>query len=94
MNDMINVNDIFSKPQYYRDRFLSSNLIRGNMDKFTGKSFICVSLTRFCPVGCKFCFFKSGPVFKKASLEDHMTEEGINKFIQFANQVNLGYLLV
>lgn len=94
MGSILDINDIFKNPQFYRDKFLSSSLISGNTSQFTGKSFICVSLTRFCPVGCKFCFFKSGPVFKKTSLEDHMTEEGTGKFIKFANQVNLGYLLV
>ena len=91
---MFNINTIFENPQLHRNKILSNKLISGNMDDFSGKSFICVSLTRFCPVGCSFCFFKSAPVFKKPSLEDHMTEKGVKKFIQFANQVNLGYLLV
>jgi organic radical activating enzyme len=84
----------FSSPDNYRKALLSSNLIRGDFSQLTGKSFICVSFTRFCPVGCKFCFFKSGPLFKKPSHEDIMIPEGIDKFIAFANSVNLGYLLV
>lgn len=85
---------IFDHPTKYRKALLEANLITGNKDAFSGKSFICVSLTRFCPVGCKFCFFKSGPVFKKATHEDLMTPEGMDRFIDFSNNVNLGYLLV
>lgn len=85
---------IFDEPVKYRKALLEANLITGNKEAFSGKSFICVSLTRFCPVGCKFCFFKSGPVFKKATHEDLMTPEGMDRFIDFSNNVNLGYLLV
>lgn len=84
----------FASPQLYRDILLKSGLIEGNPLLFSGKTFICVSLTRFCPVGCKFCFFKSGPAFKKQSIEDKFNEEGTEKFIDFANKINLGYLLV
>lgn len=73
---------------------MKANLINDDIKKFSGKSFVCISLTRFCPVGCKFCFFKSGPVFKKPNIEDMFTQEGIQKFIEFANNINLGYLLV
>jgi organic radical activating enzyme len=88
------VKKIFDSPDKYRKALLSANLIKGDFSKLTGKSFICVSFTRFCPVGCKFCFFKSGPLFKKPSHEDIMIPEGIDKFINFANSINLGYLLV
>ena len=85
---------IFSNPLLYRDLLLDSGLIEGNPHSFSGKTFICVSLTRFCPVGCKFCFFKSGPAFKKQSIEDKFSEEGTQKFIEFSNKINLGYLLI
>ena len=88
------VQKIFTNPQYYRDEFLKAKLISGNVSELSGKSFICVSLTRFCPVGCKFCFFKSGSVFKKTTHEDLMNSDGISKFIDFSNKINLGYLLV
>lgn len=45
-------------------------------------------------MGCKFCFFKSGTAFRKATREDVISHEGIEKFIHFANSINLGYLLV
>lgn len=85
---------IFENPQKYRDMLISKNLIYGDRNDFSGKSFVCVSLTRFCPVGCSFCFFKSGPAFRKSSREDSITKEGIEKFIEFSNTINLGYLLV
>lgn len=84
----------FNNPQKYRNMLLNLNLVSGNHADLSGKTFICVSLTRFCPVGCKFCFFKSGPVFKQPTREDLLTTEGLNAFIHFSNQVNLGYLLV
>ena len=83
-NFMQNVSKkLFSNPEHYRQKILDSGIIQGDLNKFSGKTFICVSLTRFCPVGCKFCFFKSGPVFKKTNHEDVMTPEGIEKFTTF-----------
>lgn len=84
----------FQHPQSVRNALLAAKLIEGNQANFTGKSFVCVSLTRFCPVGCKFCFFKSGPVFKQASHEDHFTPQGMDHFVTFCNNIDLGYLLV
>ncbi|MEW9824100.1 MAG: hypothetical protein AB2992_02740 [Candidatus Symbiodolus clandestinus] len=88
------IRKIFENPQKYRDILISKDLIHGDRNDFSGKSFICVSLTSFCPVGGSFCFFKSGPAFRKSSREDSITKEGIEKFIEFSNTINLGYLLV
>lgn len=84
----------FSTPQKYRDLLRAAGLVKGDKTNLSGKTFICVSLTRFCPVGCKFCFFKSGKLFRQPTREDVLTEEGTEKFVNFANSVNLGYLLV
>ncbi|MBW8310314.1 MAG: hypothetical protein K0M45_11900 [Candidatus Paracaedibacteraceae bacterium] len=94
MNREYLIKNIFSYPQHYIDMLLRAKLIEYNVDSFSGKTFICVSLTRFCPVGCAFCFFKSGKVFKKPTIEDKFSDVGVNKFIEFANHINLGYLLV
>jgi MoaA/NifB/PqqE/SkfB family radical SAM enzyme len=94
MNQNLDLNTYFSSPQYYRSKLVEAQLVIGNKKNLSGKSFICVSLTRFCPVGCKFCFFKSGPLFRQPTKEDLLTVEGVEKFINFANKVNLGYLLV
>ncbi|MEW9906187.1 MAG: hypothetical protein AB2990_02250 [Candidatus Symbiodolus clandestinus] len=66
------IRKIFENPQKYRDILFSKNPIHGGRNDFSGKSFICVSLTKFYPVGCSFCFFKSGPAFRKSSREDSM----------------------
>lgn len=92
MNSM--VANAFARPQHYRDQLRNAGLVRGHVEEFSGKTFICVSLTRFCPVGCKFCFFKSGKLFRQPTREDILTEEGMDKFVKFANHINLGYLLV
>lgn len=83
----------FANPQNYRNQLLQQNISPKAKD-YPGKTFICVSLTRFCPVGCKFCFFKSAPVYKKPSIEDAFDKDNLYNFINFANNINLGYLLV
>lgn len=84
----------FVQPQHFRNKLLDAKLITGDKTHFSGKTFICVSLTRFCPVGCKFCFFKSGNAFRHPTREDLLTEEGMDKFVAFSNDINLGYMLV
>ncbi len=86
--------EIFNQPQKYRDLILDHVFVKANRESLSGKAFICVSFTRFCPVGCKFCFFSSSPAAKPKTISDAFTEEGMTKFIQFANDCNLGYLLV
>lgn len=84
----------FKEPQHYRDLILKNVCIKADKKNFSEKSFICVSFTRFCPVGCSFCFFSSAPAAKEKTISDAFTEEGLERFIQFANDSNLGYLLV
>lgn len=86
--------EAFNQPQKFRNLILEHTPLKANREAFSGKAFICVSFTRFCPVGCKFCFFSSSPASKPKSISDAFTEEGMTKFIQFANDCNLGYLLV
>jgi len=88
------MNNIFSNPQKYREIILNDVLIKSDRAQFSGKSFICVSFTRFCPVGCSFCFFSSAPATKEKAITDAFTEEMLDRFIQFANDSNLGYLLI
>jgi len=84
----------FANPQEYRNLILNSVRIPVNKDKYTAKGFICVSFTRFCPVGCSFCFFSSKQANRKKTILDAFDEHGLSKFIDFANNANLGYLLV
>lgn len=86
--------NLFTDPQKYREMILKNVAIKSDRSAFSGKSFICVSFTRFCPVGCSFCFFSSTPAAKEKTIADAFTEEGLDRFIAFANDSNLGYLLV
>lgn len=87
-------NKVFGNPQHYRQKLLNLNLINGDINNFKGKTFICVSLTRFCNVGCNFCFFKSPSSQNSSSIKDRFNEAGMQNFISFCNAINLGYLLV
>ena len=90
----LTVKEAFHNPQLFRDLILKHVHIAADRKQFAAKAFICVSFTRFCPVGCPFCFFSSAPALKEKSISDAFTEEGLERFIQFANDCNLGYLLV
>ncbi len=84
----------FMNPGYYRRLMLQYNLVRYDTREYTGKSFMCVFFTRFCGVGCPFCFFKSAPARSEITVADQFNEEGIDKFIKFCNEANLGYILI
>ena len=87
--------NIFQTPNKYRKFILDSkNLVSSNGEAYSGKSFICLFLTRFCGVGCPFCFFKSPPNKGTPDIRDSFTEEGVDHFIQFANDANVGYLQI
>ncbi|MCP3658852.1 MAG: 4Fe-4S cluster-binding domain-containing protein [Bacteroidetes bacterium] len=84
----------FNNPQYYRKKILEWKLLSFPKINFTGKSLACLFITRFCGVGCPFCFFKSAPSWRKNNIQDEFNNEGINKFIKFARSANIGYLLL
>lgn len=84
----------FANPQEYRDLILNHVKVPVDKQRYSGKAFICVSFTRFCPVGCNFCFFSSKQANRKKTILDAFDENGIQKFIDFANEADLGYLLV
>jgi organic radical activating enzyme len=86
--------NFFDRSIYFRELILKNNLLDFEKQKFGGKSLVCLFLTRFCGVGCPFCFFKSSPVWRKENIEDQFSDEGIEKVIKFAEKANLGYLLV
>lgn len=84
----------FENPDYYRKLMLKYNLVKYGTQDYKGKSFMCVFFTRFCGVGCPFCFFKSAPARSEITVADQFTDEGIDKFVKFCNQANLGYVLI
>lgn len=86
--------NIFDNARLYLDEITSTIRVR-DINRLKGKSFICAFFTKRCRAGCKFCFFKSN--FR--GLDDieesyQMTEFGFNKFIEFVNASNNGYLLL
>lgn len=100
MNDIVKNNlNVFENPEYYRKILLEQkNLIKYNNKNFDGKSLICVFFTSYCGVGCPFCFFHS-PTLKENNnlfkdIENRFSERGIEKFIKFANDANVGYLQI
>ena len=84
----------FTAPDFYRRYLLKHTLVSYDTNEYSGKSFMCVFFTRFCGVGCPFCFFKSAPSRGEISVADQFNDVGIDKFIAFCNQANLGYILI
>lgn len=88
-------NNIFENPEYYRKKILKQkNLVKYDISKYNGKSLICVFFTSYCGVGCPFCFFKSPSPNGKENIKAKFNKEGLEKFIEFANNANLGYLQI
>lgn len=84
----------FSFPDEYRRLMIKQNLVSYNTHEYSGKSFMCVFFTRFCGVGCPFCFFRSAPNRGESTIADQFSDEGIERFVEFCNQANLGYVLI
>lgn len=63
-------------------------------EEFNGKGIACVFLTRFCPVSCDFCFFKSLPQNSIKTEKDAFNQIGMDNLITFINKAKLAYLLV
>lgn len=86
--------NIFNNAKLYLDEITNTIRVK-DIQRLKGKSFICAFFTKRCRAGCKFCFFKSN--FR--GLEDieesyQMTEFGFQRFIEFVNASNNGYLLL
>lgn len=86
--------NVFENPQYYRNLLLNAKLLQFPKKALRGKSLACLFLTRFCNVGCSFCFFNSPPMWKNNNIDDQFSDEGVDKFLQFSKEANLGYILV
>lgn len=93
------INNIFDNPQFYREKIIEqSGLIKNNKRGYDGKSLICVFFTSYCGVGCPFCFFHSpnaqAKINDRIEIENRFNEEAVDKFIEFANSANVGYLQI
>jgi len=73
---------------------LKNDLLCFDKKTFNGKSLACLFLTRFCSTGCPFCYYTSKPAWRPRNIEDQFSDEGVEKFIEFAQKANLGYLLI
>ena len=88
------MNNPFSHPRIIRELILKNALLAFPKKILNGKALACIFLTRFCSTGCPFCFYKSSTAWRKRNIEDQFNDEGIEKFLRFSEQANLGYLLV
>lgn len=90
------MNNFFNNPYLLRDEILNlGNIVTDDSSKiYTGESFICVFFTRFCGVGCPFCFFSSPQKNTENNIEDCFSSDGVDKFVEFANKANVGYLQI
>lgn len=87
--------NIFDNPQFFREEILSQKgLVEYDRTRHNGKSLICVFFTSYCGVGCPFCFFSSPSPTRGENIENKFNKEGVDKFIQFANSANVGYLQI
>ena len=90
------VNNIFLNSKTYIQEIIECVKVpEEKRKKFEGKSLASIFPTKFCDAGCAHCFFKSGKKIKKIPQEQYeFSDCGIDKFIEFINKSNNGYLLV
>ena len=67
--------NIFDNPQKYIDE-LYKRIKIDNYNTYNGKSMAVVFLTKFCPVECPFCFFRS----------KNRKNENVSEKNEFSNQ--------
>lgn len=93
---MKQIDNIFSNPEIYLKEIIEKvSVPKEKRRKFEGKSLASIFPTKFCDAGCAHCFFKSGKTIRKSPQEQYeFSDYGIDKFIEFINQSNNGYLLV
>ncbi|MDR0975852.1 MAG: NUDIX domain-containing protein [Christensenellaceae bacterium] len=86
--------NVYKNPTSYL-RELQKRFIMPNQKKYTGKSTIAVFFTKICRAGCRSCFYGS-TANKSAEFSEatELSEEGFQKFLNFVNTSNNGYLMV
>lgn len=90
-----NIENVFNYPEMYIDLInKQKGLVKIDKKKYTGKSLVLVMFTSVCDVGCPFCCFKALSSATKKNIKNQFTPEGVNKFIEFANKANVGYLQI
>ena len=90
-----NIENVFNYPEMYIDSInKQEDLLKVDKKKYTGKSLVLVMFTSVCDVGCPFCCFKALSSASKKNIKNQFTPEGVDKFIEFANKANVGYLQI
>lgn len=90
-----NIENVFNYPEMYIDLInKQEGLLKFDKKKYTGKSLVLVMFTSVCDVGCPFCCFKALSSATKKNIKNQFTPEGVDKFIEFANKANVGYLQI
>lgn len=90
-----NIENVFNYPEMYIDSInKQKGLLKVDKKKYTGKSLVLVMFTSVCDVGCPFCCFKALSSASKKNIKNQFTSEGVDKFIEFANKANVGYLQI
>lgn len=87
---------MFSMPQPYIRQIIDNVSVPKEKRKvFAGKSLASIFLTKFCDAGCSHCFFKSGKDKTVNPQEQcEFSDYGFERFVEFINASNNGYLLV
>ena len=90
------MNNCFNYPQYYRNEFLKYKYfdVEKEISRYKGKSLMYAFLTRFCPVGCPFCFNRSQSPCEKRVISDQFSDKGVDNLIKFCEQANMGLLII
>ena len=87
--------NVFNYPEMYIDSInKQEGLLKYDRKKYTGKSLVLVMFTSVCDVGCPFCCFKALSSASKKNIKNQFTSKGVDKFIDFANNANVGYLQI
>ncbi len=72
----------FKNPKEARETILEHARVKP-IENFDGGNVFYMWLNKSCPVGCEFCFFRS-PAKEKKSPDTEITDEGIDKLVQFS----------
>lgn len=90
------INNVFVQPRKFIDEIINNVKIpKEKRKKFEGKSLASIFPTKFCDAGCAHCFFKSDKKVKVFPQEQcEFSDYGMERFIEFINKSNNGYLLV
>lgn len=82
----------FNQPDRFRKMILD-NVHTFPKENLSGKNVFYMWLNKTCPVGCEFCFFQS-PKNAEKTKDNEITDEGLDKIIQFAKDAKLDKFVV